>query len=113
MNEKTEAEIGQTVYLRPSTKAAPDECYRRLAAVLVSYDKWPYVQVRVFDRPNTPEGRVIWVYRMNVGLHRTVESKKEGDTVQGDEKPRMVGKRIGAPVPPIDPESGYDQPVLF
>lgn len=114
MNDKGEAEIGQTVYLRPQTKQAPTVCYQRLAAVVVSYDAWPYVLVRVFDQPGNERGRETQIHRLNIGLHRktTATDKTGGDSVQGDEGPKMVGKRIAIPVPPIDPSSGYDQPML-
>lgn len=113
MNDQSEAQVGTTVYLRPTTKQAPAECYRRLAAVVVSYSAWPIVEVRIFD---SVEGRLLRVHRDNIGLRRkTIKKDKQGDMTGNvdDAASSMVGKPIGRPLPPLDPDCGYEEPVLF
>jgi hypothetical protein len=71
------------------------------------------VQVRIFD---TVEGRLLTVHRDNIGLRRrTVKKEKQGDRAgNNDDAPTgMVGKPIGRPLPPIDPDCGYEEAVLF
>lgn len=114
MNNPDDAEEGATVYLRPQTKQAPTVCYKRLAAVLVSTSKWPFVTVRIFDSPDEPRGREIDIHRDNVGLRRKIEPRtKEGDGQQNDGGSAMVGKPLASPVKPIHPDSGYEEPMLF
>lgn len=116
MINQEDAELGQSVWLRPATKQAPPECYRRLAAVLVSYDKWPMVLVRVFPtselRPgyNPDIGKEMLVHRDNVGLNpKVIKREKGGDMVGSiDDAPERKVRVLGRPVPPID-----GQDVLF
>lgn len=110
MNEQQDAEIGQSVWLRPHTKQAPAECYARLAAVIVSYRDWPMVRVRVFDKKDPEEGREIRVHRDNIGLNpKTVKKDKGGDMVgsHDGEAGRKI-KTMGTPIPNLD-----GQDVLF
>jgi hypothetical protein len=109
--DQGEIPIGQTGFLRPQTKQASAECYARLAAVIVSYDEWPYVWVRVFDQPGNGHGREIKVHRDNIGKRRrTAQRDKGGDMAGGDDQP--------APTPKprkheIAPSTGYEEPMLF
>lgn len=116
MREQTEAELGTTVWLRPFTKQAPAECYARLAAVVVSYDRWPMVLVRVFPtaelRPgyDPDRGKEMLIHRDNIGLNpKTVKREKGGDRVGSEEdEPGRRIRTMGTPVPNID-----GQDVLF
>lgn len=85
---KEDAEIGQTVHLRPHTKVAPPACYRRLAASVVSYARWPMVAVWLPD-----EKREIDVHRDNIGLHpagNKAQEKKAGDQAGGGRPDRKI-----------------------
>lgn len=111
MYNQSEADVGVTVYLRPTTRQAPAECYKRLPAVVVSYDQWPMVQVRIFD---TVEGRLLTVHRDNIGLRRkTVKREHHGDGVGQEGTPPEPTRVLGRPVKPLSPESGYEEPMLF
>lgn len=113
MINQDDAEVGGTVYLRPTTKQAPRECYLRLAAVIVSYVGWPMVTVRVFDVPNDGYGREITVHRDNIGIRRKTKEKTQGDGQNAGEVGKSNIRPFARPVKPIDPESGYEEPVLF
>lgn len=115
MRDQTEAEIGATVYLRPTTKQAPRICWLQLAAVVVSYEAWPMVVVRVFRAEDDGRGSEHRVHKDNIGLRRkTAVKEKGGDTTQQhDEGPGMIGRRIARPVAPLPPDCGYDEPMLF
>lgn len=111
MINQEDAALGTTVFLRPTTKLAIRECYQRLAAVLVSYERWPMVLVRVFDEPDNPYGREITVHRDNIGLRRKTKQREQGDGAnQPESRSGMVGRPFAKPHPPV---SGYDEPVLF
>lgn len=96
-----DAEPGDTVYLRPSTKQAPLECYLGLAAVLVdAKTDWPMVKVNVPDATQ-PEGvKEMLIHKQNIGLNpKTVKREKGGDQVGGgtedaapERKVRVLGK---------------------
>lgn len=113
MIDQHDAEIGATVYLRPGTKTAPGVCYRRLAAVLVSVDKWPLVTVRVFESPDEPRGREIDLHRLNVGIRRkTAAKQKEGDGRTSAE-PAAPVRILGRPHPPLALGGGEEEQMLF
>jgi hypothetical protein len=113
MINQYDAEIGETVWLRASTKAAPRECHLGLAAVLVDVSTdWPMVTVNVPDATR-PEGvRPVKVHRQNVGLRpKVVKREKGGDQVGGgteDNAPERKVRVLGKPVVDLD-----GQDVLF
>lgn len=113
MNSKTDAEIGQLVYLAPKTKTAPRECYLGLAAELVSTDDWPYVYVAV-NIQSSGGANTLRVHRLNVVLHPpgfTAKKSTEGDGQNSAEPERKIKPAFKAhrPLSPGD----YEEPMLF
>lgn len=110
MIKETDAEPGDTVYLRPNTKTAGADCVRLAAAILVdAKSEWPIVIVNVPDA-DQPEGvRTIKVHRIDVGLNpKVVKREKGGDQVGGGEAAPTKVRVMGKPVVNLP-----DQDVLF
>ncbi len=111
MNNKDDAEIGQTVHLRPTTKTAPTECYLRLRVELISVAAWPMCAVWV-RRPGQ-NGYEINVHRDNIGLHAHDSKLKKTD---GDgtntEVMKAVTKPAFRPHKPLS-DGDWEEPVLF
>jgi hypothetical protein len=113
VNSKSDAEIGQVVYLKPTTKTAPRECYRGLAAELVSVDDWPYVYVAIDIQPSGG-ANTLRVHRLNVVLHPpgfTTKKSSEGDGQNSAEPERKI-KPAFRPHPALAP-GDYEEPMLF
>jgi hypothetical protein len=114
VNSKTDAEIGQKVYLKPTTKTAPRECYSGLAAELVSTDAWPYVYVTI-DSLNSNGSNTLRVHRLNVVLHPpgfTAKKSNDGDGQNSTETERKI-KPAFRPHKPLDLPDGVEEPTLF
>lgn len=111
MNKQDEAEPGDTVYLRASTRQAPRECWAGLAAVLVdAKTHWPRVLVNVPDTTQPYGVKELLVHRANIGLNpKTVKKSKGGDQIGGGEDgPKVKVRTLGKPVVNLD-----GQDVLF
>lgn len=107
VNAKTDAEIGQTIYLKPTTKTAPRECYSGAAVRLVSVADWPFVSVWLPD-----EKREIKIHRLNAVLHPPgFTLKKEGDGANAG-TPAVTAKPAFPPHKPLS-SGDYEEPMLF
>lgn len=106
MNAQTDAEIGDTVYLKPTTRTAPRECYLGLAVRLLSVEFWPRVDVLL------PDGRHMVLHRLNVVLHPPgFTLKKQGDGANQVEM-EMVVKPAFRPHKPLS-DGDWEEPMLF
>lgn len=88
--------IGTTVWLRPSTIAAPRVCYLGLSGVVVSYQQWPDVLVKIQESAEA-EPREVLIYCENLALHRPRQTAS-GDSATGRPElriPRPLSRRPG------------------
>ncbi len=112
---KEDLEAGMIVFLRPTTKTAPRECFLHLPARVVSTEFWPRVDVTVEE--GTEIERRLVLHHSNIGLKpkkAANQDKKEGDTQQGHGAAVSNRKLVAfTAVPPLELPDGMEEQTLW
>lgn len=109
MRSDQRPEVGEVVHLRPTTKTAGAACRAYLDARVVSYDRWPLVEVAI-DKKGFPP-RVV-VHADDCGIH-PAKDKPTGDMAGGGPADLKRPKPSLRPHKPIDLPPGWEEPTLF
>jgi hypothetical protein len=78
LNNKEDANVGDTVFLTPRSKQAPRICYGRYAVTVTSLADWPYVTVQL-------NGAAHNIHRDNINksASKVGKTRSDGDGVGG------------------------------
>lgn len=110
MNLNQRPDPGTVVHLRPTTITAGAACRAYLPAVVVSYVRWPLVEVEI-DRKGYQPRQI--VHSDDIGLHPAKDKPRGDGVTQGARDDLPIPKPLYAKPRPLDLPEGWAEQSLF